>query len=253
MEDSDCNATRRKPYRFPPSSQYKALRKAVAILGKHVDLTGRRFGRLVVLSPSKTRKYRQACWVCQCDCGTIKEFPTESLKKGASKSCGCLQKERASTTKKKHGQCDSRLYSIWANMIGRCSRPTSTGYENYGGRGIKVCDEWHNFQSFMQWAEQSGYDPALKFVECSLDRIDANKDYSPDNCRWVDWDTQQNNRRDTKKILFRGEQKTLAQLAKEYGVSSSTLRYRIKAGWSLEEALTKPIQGGKLNEQVLGA
>lgn len=213
-------------------------------MGKYVDLTGQRFGRLVVLSPSKTRKYGQAFWVCQCDCGTIKELPTESLKKGTSKSCGCLQKERASAANKKHGLYESRLYSIWANMIGRCDRPTSTGYKNYGGRGIRVCDEWHNFQSFMQWAKQSGYDPSLKFLKCSLDRIDANKDYSPDNCRWVDWETQQNNRRDTKKISYKGEQKTLAQFAKEYGIHSSTLRSRIKAGWSMENALTRPIQGG---------
>ena len=157
------------------------------------DLTGNRFGRLVVLNKSQNGK-----WLCLCDCGNKKEILTHSLTSGKTQSCGCLQKERVSTTNSKHHARGTRLHNIWLGMRNRCNTPTHVRYYRYGGRGIKVCEQWGEFINFRDWALSHGYKDNL-----TLDRIDNNGNYEPSNCRWVTYKEQFKNSNVSKEFLKR--------------------------------------------------
>ena len=168
-----------------------------------IDLTGQRFSAVVVLERAENSKRNEVMWRCRCDCG--KEFITRarSLRSGEVTSCGCLGKEHAVAAMKKantkHGASPHRgyakLYNTWLRMKGRCSRPTATSYKYYGGRGISVCEEWEkDFVAFRDWALANGYQEGL-----SIDRIDVNGNYCPENCRWITMSEQQRNKRNTKK------------------------------------------------------
>lgn len=157
---------------------------------KLIDLTGRRFGRLTVLQRAETIKKR-TMWLCRCDCGNEVAVEANNLKIGHTQSCGCLQKEATSKANTTHGMRASRLYRIWKCMHNRCYRKCYHGYKHYGGRGITICDEWvHDFRAFRDWALANGYNDYL-----SIDRIDNDKGYSPDNCRWVTMELQNKNKR----------------------------------------------------------
>lgn len=165
------------------------------------DLTGRRFGRLVVLRELRVNNRRQVVWECKCDCGNIVEIPSPHLlSHHKTKSCGCLMREKASTLMKTHGKTGERLYVVWSGMKARCENPNHHYYKNYGGRGIKVCDEWHDYEVFEKWALENGYDKYAKQGICTIDRIDNDGNYEPSNCRWVDAKIQASNRR-PKQIL----------------------------------------------------
>ena len=154
------------------------------------NLTGRNFGRLTVLQRAESVNKR-TLWVCKCECG--KEIIAESynLKTGHTQSCGCLQREATSKANTTHGQRTTRLYRIWNCMKTRCYRKSYHAYKHYGGRGIRVCDEWlNNFNNFYDWAMANGYDDSL-----AIDRIDCNKGYNPQNCRWVTMAEQNKNKR----------------------------------------------------------
>jgi hypothetical protein len=132
--------------------------------------------------------------------------------------------------------CGTRIYNIWKEMRRRCNCKTGAHYSAYGGRGIRICSEWDDFMSFYSWSIQNGYDDTL-----TIDRIDVNGDYSPDNCRWVSMKEQENNRRNNHLLKYKGQLKTISQWAEIYGLSYRIIYRRLKAGWTIEEALT--IQG----------
>lgn len=159
------------------------------------DMVGKRFGRLVVIGRATPVGEKPVKWLCQCDCGKQVSVVTYSLKKGLTKSCGCLRNEQMSQRNKTHGESDSRLHKVWRGMKARCKAKGATGYRNYGGAGVSVCDEWQQFEPFKEWAMANGYDPDAPRGECTLDRIDPFGNYEPGNCRWIDISEQQRNKR----------------------------------------------------------
>lgn len=170
------------------------------------DLTGMVFGRLVVLKQvkdiiTKGGKHYPA-WLCRCDCGNECVVSGASLKSGNTKSCGCLHKEEVSNMMSKHNLTDSRLYLVWKGMKTRCYNPNSSHYHLYGARGITVCDEWKNdFMAFHDWAYANGYNENAKRGECTIERIDVDGNYCPENCCWANSTVQcfnQNLRKDNK-------------------------------------------------------
>lgn len=181
------------------------------------DLTGQRFGRLMVLEFVPTQD-RRSYWLCKCDCGAEKIIWAPDLKNGKTKSCGCLIKDKIT----KHGDFDTRLYMIWSDMRQRCNNTNCRAYKYYGGRGILVCDEWKNsFENFRVWTLNNGYTDEL-----TIDRIDVNSNYEPANCRWVTQKTQSRNTRRNIYIDYHGEKMCLSQAAELMGISAKILQHR---------------------------
>lgn len=166
------------------------------------DLTGQRFGRLVVLERAGSSAKQEARWLCLCDCGRKTLVTGSNLRSGHTNSCGCLSAEKSKTRRTTHGLCQCRLYRVWEHMKHRCLNPNDDYYYRYGGRGITICDAWrHDFQAFYGWAMANGYDENAPKYQCTIDRIDNDKGYSPDNCRWTDMATQNRNKSNNRKVV----------------------------------------------------
>lgn len=199
------------------------------------DITGQRFGRLVAISYAGRKS--SARWLCQCDCGNHKVVSVDHLRNGDTRSCGCLRTEATRERSLKHGQANKTPeYKVWCGMLRRCYNSHERSYPDYGGRGITVCDQWHQFENFFA---DLGPRPT---ADHSIERIDTNGPYSPDNTRWATKKEQDNNRRSNIHIEFQGEILTLSQWAERYEIKFQTLWARIKVyGWPVERALTEPV------------
>lgn len=164
-------------------------------MSKINDLTGKKFGRLKVIEYYGSNKNGRALWLCKCDCGKTKSVLGNSLLCGLTLSCGCYNKEKAQKRRTKHSLSYSKLYKVWNGMKTRCYNKNFIYYCNYGGRGITICYEWLNdFEIFYKWAISNGYEEGL-----TIDRINNDGNYEPNNCRWITRAEQNRNQRKTRK------------------------------------------------------
>jgi hypothetical protein len=204
-------------------------------MSRFEDLTGKRFNRWTVLSRAENHsKCGNAQWLCRCDCGKVKVVVARSLRNGNSRSCGCLIAETTKKRRTKHGQSGhhmSSTYRIWKGMLTRCRNPSATGYVDYGGRGITVCDRWLKFENFF---EDMGERPE----KMSIDRIDHNKGYSKENCRWATDQQQRLNMTRNKRITAFGKTLCVSEWARELNIPASTIYWRLDNGKSNEDALS---------------
>jgi len=201
-------------------------------------IVNQKFGRLTVLSVDH-REAKRMYLKCKCDCGNETIVRKDQLVNGHTTSCGCAQKD-AVRALAKHGMCETRVYKLYQTMKARCYSPKANGYEHYGGRGIKVCDEWLNDpMTFIKWCYDNGYDDTAERGECTIDRIDVNGDYEPSNCRFVPNLVQQNNRRNTIYWEYEGEKHPLADWSRITGISYDVLFDGYQRGLGIEYYLTK--------------
>lgn len=209
-------------------------------MGKAIDLTGQRFGRLVVVSRAGNDKSGNYQWLCKCECGSETIVRGYSLRSGHTKSCGCLNRERSVDVHRSHGGRATRLYNVWCGIKSRCLNENIPNYCRYGGRGITVCDEWLNsFESFRDWALNSGYEDTL-----SIDRIDNNAGYEPSNCKWSTRAEQNRNQRSNINLTIGGVTKCLKDWAKVFHLKYGTLLARYHRGLRG----IKLVRGGNCNE-----
>lgn len=195
--------------------------------GEYKDLVGMKFNRLFVVEFVEMRK-RTPYWRCVCDCGNETVVAADHLKNSHTKSCGCLNIERARKKNYKNGLSCTKLYYTYKNICNRCNRPANEMYHLYGGRGITVCDEWlgkNGFVNFAKWALENGYEEGL-----TIDRIDNDKGYSPDNCRWVDRFVQANNKSNNRYVKVNGEVGTVGDMARKYNIDYWNLLHYSKGG-----------------------
>lgn len=204
---------------------------------KFVDHTGRRYGRLTVISRAHDYRPGMPQWLCRCDCGTEKVVRAQGFVGGGTVSCGCYMRElnrhllieRTQT----HGMTKTPTHRVWMLMRQRCNDTNFPGYAKYGAKGVKVCKRWDSFESFLA---DVGERPSLKH---SIERKNPRGDYEPSNCVWATMKEQQNNRTNNRRITFRGETLTLQQWSERLGTSHKTIAHRLeRLGWPLDQALT---------------
>lgn len=204
-------------------------------MSRLIDITGKKVGKLTVIKKGPNDKGGRPLWICQCECGNMCLVSGQRLRAGTTNSCGCLRHVSHTIT---HGMSSTRLYYIWSAMKARCNQSKHHGYKDYGGRGIHVCDEWFNsFEAFAEWSINNGYEENL-----SIDRIDNDGNYCPENCRWATRIQQENNKRKTLKYTYNGETKGLAEWCHEYGLNYNTTYQRLFVlGHPFEEVINLPV------------
>ena len=201
-------------------------------------LTGLMFGRLTVERLGGFTPTRRALWFCRCECGGTKTVLGSSLLNGNTKSCGCILSEVMKKKMTTHGGSKTRVYRIWTGMLNRCYRVDDYHYPRWGGRGIKVCEEWRDFETFRDWALSNGYKENL-----SIERTDNDDWYCPGNCTWATNKKQANNRRSNRLLTFNGETRTIAEWGDVTGLGDTAIRLRIdRRGWSVQRALTQKLR-----------
>ena len=220
-------------------------------MGSFIDLSGQRFGRLIVIervenyvSPSGNPKVR---WRCKCDCGNEAIVTSENLRKGSTKSCGCWNIERVSEMNYKHGYTrdgkHERLFGVWCGMKQRCNDQKHDFYHRYGALGITVCEEWINdYPAFRSWAYANGYDENAPLNQCTIDRIDHSKGYSPENCRWVNQKVQSNGLCTNRILTYYGVSHTMSQWADILQMDYGVLHSRIERGWDTKRAFEQLVR-----------
>ncbi|MEY2748164.1 MAG: hypothetical protein RLZZ168_180 [Cyanobacteriota bacterium] len=212
-------------------------------MGQAIDLTGQVFGRLRVAE--RAHSNNGVHWLCQCSCGKQTIVRGAVLRYGSTKSCGCGSKDQARANCEQHRSRNNwiptelrqKLKHAYGNMLRRCYDPGSERYSHYGGRGIRVCDDWigpAGRKRFYQWCIENGAAPDLQ-----IDRMDVNGDYCPENCRFVDAIVQMNNTTRNRWITYNGETKTIADWARETGYSYAALKHRLDRGWSIERVFNQ--------------
>lgn len=191
-----------------------------------VDLSEKRFGKLTVLQLDKDRTKRKSYWICRCDCGNIKSIRGDSLK--IVTSCGCVKKEQDLKNlgvKRNHNMTHHPLFPIWDAVMNRCYNQNNRSYADYGGRGIKVCDDWHLVENFCKWGYENGFEKGL-----TIERIDVNGNYEPSNCKWIPSNEQAWNTRKTVYVDINGEMIPLARTARKLGLEPCLVWHRWKRG-----------------------
>lgn len=205
---------------------------------KAIDITGQKFGHLTAIERVGTNSDGKATWKCVCDCGNECVAIGKELRNGERKTCGCKSFPTAKKPISKAGNKKKRLKSIWRCMQTRCYNKNHKSYKNYGNRGIKICDEWlgeNGLDNFREWAMKNGYENDL-----TIDRIDVNGDYEPNNCRWVDYTEQNNNRRSCITLLYNGEEVTIKELSEIIGTSTTTIFKAYKQDGRIDFTYWKP-------------
>lgn len=209
-------------------------------MSKLIDITGKRFGQLVVSRCLSGNRWGNRMWLCLCICGDEVVVAGGNLQSGNTKSCGCLRTKRTMETKTTHGHTKNRkptsIYRSWQNIIQRCTNRVVHNYSDYGGRGITLCQEWLKFENFIR-DMACGWKPGL-----TIDRIDNHKGYSKDNCRWATKKEQARNRRSNRFISCFGKTQTLVEWSEETGIGEDTITQRLGRGWETEKALTASIR-----------
>lgn len=209
------------------------------------ELIGQKFGMLTVIDevPKPDNILGHRWWLCVCDCGGIVDVSTKNLTRGATDHCGCQLKirrkigcDKAAKSNTKHGMSDSSEYRSWACMNGRCNNPNNGSYHKYGGRGIKVCPQWSGRDGFEQFYADMGPKPTINHT---IDRIDPNDDYTPENCRWATRKEQNRHRSNNKIVTYQGKTQTLIEWSEELNIPIKTLINRLRANWSVERAFTQ--------------
>lgn len=205
------------------------------------DLSGQTFGRLTVLRRVENDKHSKTRWACRCECGVEVVRSAHLMRKGESLSCGCLQRETNVSAPTRHGnarvKATTREYEAWSNMLARCENPKATHFDNYGGRGISVCERWHDFALFLA---DMGPRPSPKHT---IDRYPNNDGhYEPSNCRWATMVQQCRNKRTNRLVTYGGETLTLAEWGERLGTNGTVIGIRLRNGWSDERAVTEPVR-----------
>ena len=198
---------------------------------KVIDLIGKRFGRLTVLEIASKDKWGHYKWLCKCDCGNSIIVRGDNLKSNITASCGCLNKDLVKKRMTIHGKVKSVEYKCWSGIKARCLNENYPKYKNYGGRGITVCERWLKFENFYK-------DMGERQERLSLDRIDNNKGYCKENCRWATYTQQNRNKRNNKMITYKGETMCVIEWAEKLDIKYNTLLSRLYKRWSIEKTFT---------------